>query len=399
MTRLTRRRLFAAAPLALAALPFAGSLRPQAARAVTPPRVLVLLELNGGNDALNTVVPYGDAAYFAARRGLAITRDRVLQLDDHLGLHPALAPLMGLWQARELSIALGVGYPRPNRSHFRSIEIWNTASEAEETLHDGWLHRVLMENAITRASAPLDFVPQGIVLGGAEGPLAGTALSPVVMRDPRQLDIARRLLGGAAAPANGGNPALRHILATRESLQATAQEIARRLRDRPPPSSDFPKTAFGRQLALAARIIAAGVPASVIKLQHSGYDTHARQAGQHAALLAELAGGLAAFRKSLVAAGAWRRTLLMTYAEFGRRVAENASGGSDHGTAAAHFLLGGRLRGGFRGVQPSLDELEGGDLRASLDFRRLYAAVAGEWLGLPASPDSLGRHAPLELVA
>ncbi len=149
---------------------------------------------------------------------------------------------------------------------------------------------------------------------------------------------------------------------------------------------------------MAARIIAAGVPASVIKLQHSGYDTHAQQAGPHAALLGELAGGLTAFRRSLVAAGAWRRTLVMTYAEFGRRVAENASGGSDHGTAAAHFLLGGRLRGGFYGEQPRLDDLEGGDLRLGLDFRRLYAA-AGDWLGLPPAPDSLGRHAPLGLVA
>jgi uncharacterized protein (DUF1501 family) len=396
MIALTRRSLLtaaAASPLAGLWVPFAG--------AAEPPRVLVLVELNGGNDGLNTVVPYADPAYARARPKLAVPRDQVLQLDERLGLHPALAPLLPAWQAGELGIALGVGYPRPNRSHFRSIEIWNSASGAEEALQHGWLHRVLTEAGtpagFAAGNARAAFAAQGIVLGGPEGPLAGSALSPVVLRDPRQLHEAAELPGAGAAGA--ANPALAHILATRARLQGAAREIERRLRAGPALTTAFPKGDLGRQLRQAALLIAAGVEASVFKLQHSGYDTHAQQAARHAALLAELAEGLAAFRLALLEAGAWRRTLVATYAEFGRRVAENASGGSDHGSAAPHFLLGGRLRGGLLGEQPPLGDLEAGDLRHRLDFRRLYASLAGDWLGLPPAPASLGRHKPLALLA
>jgi uncharacterized protein (DUF1501 family) len=392
MPAITRRSLLTAA----AAWPLAG-LRVPFAQAAEPPQVLLLVELNGGNDGLNTVIPYADPAYARVRPKLAVARDQVLQLDERLGFHPALAPLMTPWQAGELAVALGVGYRRPNRSHFRSIEIWNSGSDAEETLADGWLHRVLTETGVAARTPRPGFAAQGIVLGGPEGPLAGTALSPVMMRDAQQLRAAALLPGGAATAA--ANPALAHILATRARMQGAARDIDRRLRGGPALRTVFPKSALGAQLSQAATLIAAGVQASVIKVQQSGYDTHAQQAGRHAALLGELAEGLASLRAALIEAGAWRRTLVMTYAEFGRRVAENASGGSDHGTAAAHFLLGGRVRGGLLGEQPPLDDLEAGDLRHRLDFRRLYAGVAGDWLGLPPAPQSLGRQSPLPLVA
>lgn len=388
MITLSRRSLLTAA----ASLPLAAALRVPLASADALPRVLVLVELNGGNDGLNTVVPYADAGYHRARPKLAVPRDRVLQLDERLGLHPALAPLLPAWQTRELAIALGVGYERPNRSHFRSIEIWNSGSTAEETLQEGWLHRVVAE-----AGRPSGFAAQGIVLGGPEGPLAGEAFTPVVMRDPRQLHEAALLPDGETGAA--ANPALAHILATRARMRSAAAGIERHLRAAPGFATTFPKGDFGRQLAQAATLIAAGAAVSVLKLQQSGYDTHAQQAGRHAALLGELAEGLASFRQALQEVGAWQRTLVATYAEFGRRVAENASGGSDHGTAAPHFLLGGRLRGGFLGAQPPLDDLEGGDLRPRLDFRRLYAGLAGDWLGLPPAPASLGRHKALPLLA
>lgn len=384
---ISRRRLLAAA----AATPLLGALPPALARAAAPGRVLVLLELNGGNDGLNTVVPFADPAYARARPTLAIPRDRLLPLDERLGLHPALAPLMPLWHTREFAIALGLGYTRPNRSHFRSIEIWNSGFGAEEALREGWLHRVIAE-----AGAPPDFPAQGIVLGGGEGPLAGSALSPLVLGDPRQLREAASLPAGAADAAN---PALAHILAVRAHLQGAALEIERRLAAAPALQTAFPKTALGSQLQRAAALIAAGVPAAVLKLQHGGYDSHAQQAVRHAVLLAELAEGLAAFRAALIEAGAWRRTLVATYSEFGRRVAENASGGTDHGAAAPHFLLGGALRGGFLGTQPPLDDLENGDLKPNLDFRRLYATLAQDWLGLPPAPGALGRHRPLALLA
>lgn len=341
------------------------------------------------------MVPYADPAYARLRPALALPRDQVLQLDERVGLHPALQPLMPAWQAGDVAAALGVGYPRPNRSHFRSIEIWNSASAAEETLQDGWLHRVLVETGAAQAPPPA-FVPQGIVLGGPEGPLAGEALAPVVMRDPRQLSEATRLLGSGATTA--ANPALAHILATRARTRGAAVEIGRRMKEAPPMTTDFPKSQLGRQLEIAATLITAGAPASVMKVQHSGYDTHAQQSNRHRVLLGELADALAAFRAAMIELDAWQRVLVMTYAEFGRRVAGNASGGTDHGTAAPHFLLGGRLRGGLYGVQPRLDDLEDGDLRPTLDFRRLYATAAGDWLGLPPAPASLGRHSRLPLI-
>ena len=384
---ISRRHLLTTA----AAGPFLIALAGTLARAAAPARVLVLLELSGGNDGLNTVVPLRDPAYARARPTLAIPRDRLLPLDERLGLHPALAPLIPLWHGRELAIALGVGYAPPNRSHFRSIEIWDSGSGTDDAPREGWLHRVIAE-----AGAPRGFTAQGIVLGGGEGPLAGTAFAPVVLGDPRQLGEAAGL--PAAAADATANPALAHILATRARLRSVALEIERRLAAAPELQTAFPRTALGSQLRRAAALIAAGVPASVLKLRHSGYDTHAQQPARHAALLAELAEGLAAFRAALVEAGAWRRTLVATYSEFGRRVAENASGGTDHGAAAPHFLLGGTLRGGFLGVQPPLTDLGNGDLRPTLDFRRLYAALAQDWLGLPPAPGALGRHEPLALL-
>jgi uncharacterized protein (DUF1501 family) len=397
LTALTRRRLIAGSCRLGAALPFVTALPFGAALAAAGPRILVLVELNGGNDGLNSVVPYADPAYYAARPTLAVPRDQVLQLDERLGLHPDLVALLPSWQAGELAIALGVGYQPANRSHFRSIEIWNTASEAGENLAEGWLQRVVAETVARGVPPGAGFAARGIVLGGPEGPLAGNAFPTVVMRDPRQLREAADLLAGDGEGAR--NPALSHILATRSRLHGAAEEIARQLKTSPAPTNEFPRSAVGRQLHQTAALIGAGVSASVIKVQHSGYDTHAQQHGRHATLLRELAEGLMAFRAAMVEAGAWHRCLVMTYAEFGRRVAENASGGSDHGTAAPHLLLGGGIKGGFLGEQPALDDLEAGDLRPRLDFRRLYAAVAQDWLGLPPATASLGNHRPLPLLA
>jgi len=238
MPALTRRQVLTAAAIA----PFIGALPRAFARSTPAPRILVLVELNGGNDGLNTVIPYADADYATARPTLAVARDQVLQLDERLGLHPALEPLMPACQAKELGIALGVGYQPTNRSHFRSIEIWNSASAAEETLQEGWLHRVLTEAGADRAQPPLfpepAFAAQGIVLGGPEGPLAGSALAPVVMRDPRQLGQAVRLLDGEEPQT--GNPALAHILATRARMHGAALDIGRRLEAAPPIATSVP---------------------------------------------------------------------------------------------------------------------------------------------------------------
>lgn len=390
MSFISRRHLLTTAAALPLATPF-GLRVLSAAAAGSAQKTLVLVELNGGNDGLNTVVPYSDPTYYRARPTLAVPADRVLQLDQALGLHPALEPLMPAWQDKDLAIALGVGYPHPNRSHFRSIEIWNTASDSAEVLHQGWLHQALQKTGNAASSESR----LGIVLGGATGPLTGDALTTVVMKNRQQL--ARAVGLAANESAASGNPALDHILSVRRQAHDAAERIAAKLAKSSPLRTVFPNTSLGRQLAQAAAMIAGAVPASVIKVQQGGYDTHAGQAGRHPQLLGELAAALTAFRKALIETGTWQRCLVMTYAEFGRRVAENASAGTDHGTAAPHLLMGGRLRGGLLGRQPLLTDLEGGDLRHSLDFRRLYANVAADWLDLPRGLAAFGSHPPLDL--
>jgi uncharacterized protein (DUF1501 family) len=356
------------------------------ARAAGPlwDRTLLLLELNGGNDGLNTLVPYADSAYYAARPRLAIERGQVLQLSPLLGLHPALEPLWRDWQQGQLAVVPGVGYAQPNRSHFRSIEIWDTASNSEETLATGWLARLF-----ERQAPPRERPADGIVIGRNAAPLTGGQTRAVVMQDAgRFLRQAQHIESGAAAAPN---PALAHILGVRSDVRQAAAQMGSRLDSSAALGTTFPQHRFGRDIETAARLIASGAHAPVIKLAHGSFDTHSNQRGTHERLLRELAEGLSAFRTEMQARGLWDRVLVMTYSEFGRRVAENGSQGTDHGTAAPQFLLGGRVKGGIYGSQPSLTQLDAGDLRHTTDYRSLYVTAA-QWWGLPG--DFLGKRFP-----
>ncbi|SAK77524.1 twin-arginine translocation pathway signal sequence domain-containing protein [Caballeronia hypogeia] len=246
---------------------------------------LVLVDLDGGNDALNTVVPIADARYRTLRPRLALSRDRVLPLDARTALHPSLSPLMSTWRAGELAIVQGVGYEAPNRSHYRSRQIWDTASHADEYRVDDWLAHVRDVNAGSFVAS---------------------------------CDAAARFIA--------------------------ARDLAQRM--------------------------------DVIRLTLHGFDTHEYQAARHAALLAQLAQGLASLRARSIASGAWGRTLVMTRSEFGRSARENDAGGTEHGAAAAHFVMGGNVRGGLFGAPPRLDQMDAqGGLPVEVDFRRLYATV------------------------
>lgn len=344
-------------------------------------RLLVLVELSGGNDGLNTLVPYTDPLYYQLRPQLALPRDQVLPLSPTLALHPALAPLKPLWSQGHLAIVRGVGYPSPNRSHFRSIDIWESASDADEVLDDGWLARLL-----AGAPRPEALVADGLVLGGDVGPLEGDGVRAIVMQDPEQLVRQARRLSRNAREVR--DPSLRHILEVRSHLQQAVDRIAARLKGSEAPPVELPGGKFGRSLRGLVRILAAGLPVPVVKLSLGSFDTHAGQLGTHARLLGELAQGLAGLARVLQDLGLWERTLVMTYSEFGRRPAQNASGGTDHGTAAPHFLLGGAVRGGLYGRQPRLDQLRAGDLAHHVHFRDVYATVARRWFGL--TEDFLG---------
>jgi uncharacterized protein (DUF1501 family) len=351
-------------------------------------RLLILIELKGGNDGLNTVIPYTDPQYRALRPKLAIARDQVVALDERVGLHPALKALLPLWQARQLALVQGLGYPEPNLSHFRSIEIWDTASKSDEYLTEGWLTRLFAARP-----APAGFAADGVVVGSNDlGPLAGGARAIALRDTGRFLNRARLVDGHGAA---GDNAALAHLL----KVEGDIREAAQGLRGDQPLRTQFPKHAFGQAVRTAAQVLAAGQGVAVLRLTHNGYDTHSNQLITQARLLTELAEGIQALRAALVELGRWDQTLVMTYAEFGRRPRENGSGGTDHGTVAAHFVLGGRVRGGLHGAAPDLTRLDDGNLRYALDFRSLYATVIEHWWGLRAEPVLGGRFAPLPLLA
>ncbi|AOJ82566.1 Twin-arginine translocation pathway signal sequence domain-containing protein [Burkholderia savannae] len=393
-----------AAPHAFAATAAAASGAIGAAgapRAARYSNLLILVELKGGNDGLNTVIPYADPLYRALRPTIGIKREQVVQLDERAALHPALAPLMPIWRDGRLAIVDGVGYPQPNLSHFRSIEIWDTASRADEYLREGWLTR-----AFAQASVPPGFAADGVVLGSAEmGPLANGARA-IALVNPAQFIRAARLVQPVSLREQ--NPALAHVIDVENDIVKAADRL-RPHAGTPALATAFPGGPFGASVKTAMQVLAAcdapqrtpmpGQGVAVLRLTLNGFDTHQNQPGQQAGLLKQLAEGLVAMRSALTELGRWNDTLVMTYAEFGRRARENQSNGTDHGTAAPHFVMGGRVRGGLYGAPPALARLDGnGNLPVAVDFRQLYATVLGPWWGLDATSVLEQRFEALPLL-
>ena len=344
-------------------------------------RLLVLVELKGGNDGLNTVVPYADATYYALRPKLAIARDQIIQLSDRVGLHPVLAPLSRFWRDRELAVLQGVGYPQPNLSHFRSIEIWDTASRSDEYREDGWLTRTF-----AREPVGASYAADGVVIGSNDlGPLSGSGARTIALADT-QTFLRRARLAQPATTAS--NKALAHILKVEADIvQARGHLAAERAFE-----TEFPTTGFGNAVKTACQVIANPSGVAAVRLTLTGFDTHTNQPGTQARLLADLAGGLAALKSALIELGRWNETLVLTYAEFGRRPKENLSLGTDHGTATVHFALGGRVAGGLYGEAPNLTALTGdGNPRHALDFRDIYATVLERWWNIDANRTLGGR--------
>lgn len=351
-------------------------------------KLLVLVELKGGNDGLNTVIPYASGEYYSLRPRLAIARDQVIQLDAKTGLHPALQPLMPLWEARELAVVQGLGYPRPNLSHFRSIEIWDTASNSTEYLSEGWLTR-----AFAQAPVPRSYAADGVVVGGADlGPLAGPGTRAIALTNPDQF-LRQARLATPAGQARGG--ALDHIL----RVESDVVQAAANMRSDYAFRTEFPRTPFGNAIRTASQVVAGKAGTAAIKVSLNGFDTHSNQQGTQARLLKDLADGLIALKGALTEIGLWQSTLVVTYAEFGRRPRENQSAGTDHGTASAHFVTGGRARGGLYGEAPPLARLDGtGNVAHALDFRQLYATVLERWWGVASASPLRGRFSPLDIV-
>ena len=347
--------------------------------------VLVVIELTGGNDGLNTVIPFRDPAYAKARPTLKQPRSDVKSIDADLAFHPVMQGFAGLLEDSKLAIVQGVGYPNPNRSHFESMDIWHKAT-ADAAQQYGWLGR---------ASGQLGSGGTAMHVGSNEPPLAlfgQTGHAPSLRSlDQYQLKVGqgrdesekRTLIENFAA---GGAKADDDLLALiRRSAQETYQS-AQRLRsvaqsyDTP---VSYPDTPLAGRLKLVAQLIDAGVPERIYYTSLEGFDTHAAQPDAHAALLRELSDALAAFHKDVAHHGHGGRVLAMTFSEFGRRVAENGSQGTDHGVASQMFLVGDAVRPGPVGEHPSLTDLDEGDLKSHTDFRGVYATVLDHWLRIP----------------
>jgi len=397
------RRTLLKSLAAIGVFPYAASADEQSARIVggqrldlgldSSARTLVLLELKGGNDALNTVVPFADVNYRRKRPKLALERDSVLALDERLGLHSALAPLMRIWDNGDLAVVNGLGYPSPNRSHFRSNDIWETGSGAEEVRADGWLAPVL---ANLRS---IGDGPKAVVLDMDAGPVTGDPTDIVVMDDLSQFIEQAKMLSPAHATST--NPAYAYIQDVESSARLAALSFEKKLSRAKNGEARLElagRTELENKLTLVAAMINADLGPRVYKVTLKGFDTHIAQARKHERLLAELAAGISTLEQLLRVSGRWRDTLLMTYSEFGRRLAENASGGTDHGTAASHFVVGGRVSGGLHGESPRFDNVTDGDLEFTVDFRSMYRTAVRDWFELDLADASFSNFDSLGLL-
>ena len=359
--------------------------RPRADR-----RTLVLLHLEGGNDGLNTVIPYADPRYAALRPGLARRGAEVLKLDGKVGLHSNLEGLKSLFESDRAAILLGVGYPAPDLSHFRATEIWHSA-EPDRSPSQGWIGRAL--DATPRE------LPLRAVSIGAEPPLVLSALTTPTttvqsfsrFRVPDALASIDALYDRcASAPGT---------LGAAGRAGAAAVRAARKIATLTPSARDYGQAGeLGSTLRKVAALAASDESPEVIACAFGGFDTHASQRGTHDQLLRQLGAGLAAFDADVRERGVDDRVLVVVYSEFGRRPAENASGGTDHGTACPIFVVGKRVRKNLYGEQPPLDDLDAGNLRHAVDFRRVYASLLKDWLGVDPRP-VVGAFDPLPFLA
>jgi uncharacterized protein (DUF1501 family) len=339
---------------------------------------LVIVTLYGGNDGLNTVVPYADPAYHSARPELAYSPDKVLHLDDSLGLNPMLTGLKSLWDQRRLAIVLGVGYPQPSRSHFRSMDIWQSASPVGP-LTTGWIGRWLDGTQAAREAA-VSFEPvlPPLLAGQTR---VGTCVSFSGLTLPKWIDEhAVAALGHSqaeepamqarAAAAYADLVTMNHVLRDGDTAQASPGGP-----DAPQATATGGQNALASQLDLVARCVEAGVPTRVYSVSLGGFDLHAEERLEHEGLLQQLDAALSGFAARMARTEAGREVAIVVYSEFGRRVRANASEGTDHGTAGPMFVLGARVNGGFYGHQPSLTDLDDGDLKANLDFRDVFGTL------------------------
>jgi uncharacterized protein (DUF1501 family) len=375
-------------------------------------KILVVVQLGGGNDGLSTVVPHGDDAYYRNRNAIAVAAKDVLKINNYVGLHPNLAPLKAMFDDGHMGIVQGVGYPNPNRSHFRATDIWESAQPERDFVSSGWLGRYF-DNTCPGCD------PHVGMSFGQTLPLAmqGERVMPLNLERPenyRYQGRDRASYEKLNAPSGQASDLMPNTLAettkfkkkveitpatqldflerTAMDAQVSSDDILRMTQNHRA-AATYPGSEFGNALQTIAAMIGGGLPTRVYYASLTGFDTHANQRNRHDQLMTQLAGGLSAFWADLKSQGNQDRVLVMTFSEFGRRVQQNASGGTDHGAAAPMFLVGPKITPGLLSRHPSLTDLDQGDLKYNTDFRSVYATILQNWLETPSKP-ILGNQYP-----
>ena len=387
--------------------------------------IFVILQMAGGNDGINTVVPHANDHYYKARPRIAIKANDVLKINDQVGLHPSLTGFKELYDAGQLSIIQGVGYPNPNRSHFRSTEIWQTASDSERFEKYGWLGKYF-----DNTCAGCD--PTVAVNVGRQMPQAFNAKNPkgVAVDNPQNYrfmstngddskmvessyrDMNEQEMDAGHAENSGGSigaingpgahvkgSALDFLERTALDAQMSSDQI-RAISARAENKAAYPASQLGNSLKLVAKLIGGGLPTRIFYVSQGGYDTHTNQVPTQARLLKDLGDSVKSFCDDMKAQGNMQRVLVMTFSEFGRRVSDNANNGTDHGAAAPMFMIGDKVKAGLLGQYPSLApaDLYQGDVKYNVDFRCVYAAVLENWLKTKSEPVLGRKFPPLQFI-
>jgi len=397
---------------------------------VAQDRVLVVIQLSGGNDGLNTVVPFGQKAYYDGRPRLAVAEADALKIDaalvaargqDGIGLHPALQGLHELLHDGQAAVIQGVGYPNPNRSHFASMDVWHagdTRAAGSGTVAHGWIGRAMDAEHAARAQAGAEDHGMACVALGNEAPMAtrgrevrpvtferadafrwaGGAIHDDLARTYQQLQQPPGRPGAAGRDApRGADDATAFVFRTAMNAQAASDQVRQAVRRKSEVA--YPGNGLAQQLRLVANMIKAELPTRVYYVAMGGFDTHAGQAYRHQNLLTQFSQTVTAFQRELSKTGHSKRVVTMAFSEFGRRVRQNASQGTDHGVAGPMFLFGEHVRPGLRGTHPSLTDLDKGDLVHTMDFRRVYADVLGNWLKIDPAAALPGNFPPAGVLS
>jgi len=347
------------------------------------PKVLILIELQGANDGLNTVVPYASKRYYNLRPQIAVPRKTVITLDNMTGLHPSLVEVSKLFERGEVKIVQGLGYPHPILSHFRSIELWERGGDGKSNGRTGWLVDpldIIAEELSSDAKAMFLDNAGEIFSGGLDGFLGPDALN-------RNLLNLKKSAGSSLSISKSGGDLLGELLDTRDKNRERLQKLSAKLSSSNK-RFDFGRGDLGQQLSKVCELLAAGVNIPVFKVSVGSFDTHDDQWWTHRELLRQLDKSIGGAVRAIKDMALWNDTLMMTYSEFGRRARENGSQGTDHGMAAPHFLIGGKIKGGIDGAAPQLGQLEQDNELYTMDYRSIYNFVLSQHFGLGDNPFS-----------